>query len=61
MTTIGEQLYEPEGTPDDFQACEERYQEHIRHEGDGQANDHPDGCYFCGSGLHHSGDCPERY
>jgi hypothetical protein len=39
---------------------EQEYQEHIANEGDGAANDHPDGCFFCGSSLHHSQDCRER-
>lgn len=29
-------------------------------EGSGVANDHPDGCYYCGSPLHHSTDCRDR-
>lgn len=36
------------------------YQEHISNEGDGVANDHPDGCFYCGSPLHHSQDCPNK-
>ncbi len=38
---------------------EEAYQEHISNEGGGVANEHPDGCFYCGSGLHHSQDCHE--
>ena len=39
---------------------EQEYQKHIANKGSGQSNDHPDGCFYCGSSLHHSGDCPER-
>jgi len=39
---------------------EGRYQVHIVREGKGGVNEHPDGCYFCGSSLHHSQECPER-
>jgi len=39
---------------------EAAYQKHLRLEGPGPVNDHPDGCWFCGSTLHMSSDCPER-
>lgn len=39
---------------------EREYQDHIKREGRGPVNEHPDGCYFCGSSSHHSGDCQER-
>jgi hypothetical protein len=39
---------------------ERLYLEHISSEGNGVANDHPDGCFYCGSGAHHSQDCPNK-
>lgn len=39
---------------------EDAYQEHIYNEGDSAANDHPDGCFYCGSSSHHSQDCQDR-
>lgn len=44
------------GEPED----EDAYQEHIAHEGRGQSNTHPDGCFYCGSSAHHSQDCQQR-
>lgn len=37
---------------------EQEYQEHLANEGDQSWNQHPDGCYYCGSSAHHSQDCP---
>lgn len=42
------------------EAEEQRYQCHIEAEGRHAWNDNPDGCYYCGSPHHHSGDCQER-
>ena len=39
---------------------EQQYREHLKREGRSQTNENPDGCYFCGSGWHHSDDCPDR-
>lgn len=40
---------------------EDSYEAHIADEGwAGPVNQHPDGCFFCGSGLHHSDCCPHR-
>lgn len=39
---------------------EEDYQRHIANEGNRHYNQHPDGCYFCGSDYHHSDCCPEK-
>lgn len=32
---------------------------HFEAEGNGPANENPDGCYYCGSPHHHSSDCRE--
>ncbi len=37
-----------------------RYQHHIEREGGGVANEHPEGCYWCGRSTHHSNEGPER-
>lgn len=34
------------------------YWDHVSKEGVGSENEHPDGCYYCGSLMHHSQDCP---
>lgn len=39
---------------------EEAYQRHIVQEGNNTWNEHPDGCFYCGSGEHHSQDCPDK-
>lgn len=60
MATIGQQIYEPEGTPDDFQReleLEQAYRAHLRREG---RDGHPDGCFHCGSHNHPSTDCRDR-
>ena len=33
------------------------YQRHVANEGHSAWNEHPDGCYHCGSTHHHSSDC----
>jgi hypothetical protein len=33
------------------------YWRHVTNEGDSAWNEHPDGCYHCGSSHHHSSDC----
>lgn len=33
---------------------------HIEAEGRGAVNENPDGCYYCGSPHHHSGDCGDQ-
>jgi heterodisulfide reductase subunit C len=38
---------------------EKEYQQHLREEGPGPVNEHPEGCYHCGSIWHKSTDCPE--
>jgi len=35
------------------------YQRHVEQEGRGVANEHPEGCYWCGRSTHHSNECPE--
>lgn len=39
---------------------ERKYQEHLEREGTKPWNDHPDGCWWCGSASHHSTSCPNR-
>jgi hypothetical protein len=52
-------MIDADGTP--WSDEEERaYQEHINREGDGAVNEHPEGCFFCGSTAHHSNDCQDR-
>lgn len=38
----------------------ELYFDHIEGEGEETWNQHPDGCYHCGSCQHHSQDCQDR-
>lgn len=38
----------------------DRYTTHLEREGSEPWNDHPDGCWFCGSTHHHSNECPDR-
>lgn len=49
----------PENTHQDRDS-EYAYQQHIAKEGTGQSNDHPDGCWYCGSPNHHSIECEDR-
>ena len=39
---------------------EDVYQKHIALEGSNTWNEHPDGCFYCGSSHHHSQDCPDK-
>lgn len=32
---------------------------HVAAEGSGPVNENPDGCYYCGSSQHHTGDCDD--
>jgi hypothetical protein len=48
-------------TPSDrAERLERLRREHYDAEGSGPVNENPDGCYYCGSPHHHSGDCQER-
>lgn len=38
----------------------DRKRQHIKAEGRGPVNENPDGCYYCGSPHHHSGDCNDQ-
>jgi hypothetical protein len=42
------------------QHMDRAYAEHLAREGNQPWNNHPDGCFYCGSSLHHSDCCPNR-
>ncbi len=42
------------------EAEERRLNEHMQREGSGPVNQHPDGCYYCGSAWHMSDCCPNK-
>jgi hypothetical protein len=40
-----------------YRLLERQREEHMRYEGRGPVNEHPDGCWNCGSPHHHTTDC----